>query len=114
MNIQNVAAIFGVFRLKDVEEALINHSVKGYTLQSVCARNEYFGSFNEFQLIKLTQMETPTWPKQVRDTASLITEPTHDNTVCKGLLVLCRTLTSLGLMTIAMREKTILNFINKV
>lgn len=57
MNIQKVTAIFDEFRLKDVEETLIRHGVKGFTLHPVRGRGEYFDSFNENHLIKHIQME---------------------------------------------------------
>lgn len=49
MQINKVTAIFDDFRLKDVEETLIRHGVKGFTLHPVRGRWRYFDSFNDNQ-----------------------------------------------------------------
>ena len=56
MNINKVTAIFDEFCLKNVEETLIRHGVKGFTLHPVRGRGHYFDSFNENHLIKHIQM----------------------------------------------------------
>ncbi|MDX2464002.1 MAG: hypothetical protein QNK31_05780 [Porticoccus sp.] len=57
MKINKVTTIFDEFRLKDVEDSLIRHGVKGFTLHPVRGRGHYFDSFNENHLIKHIQME---------------------------------------------------------
>ena len=57
MQINKVTAIFDDFRLKDVEETLIQHGVKGFTLHPVRGRGRYFDSYNDNHLVKHIQME---------------------------------------------------------
>ena len=51
MQINKVTAIFDDFRLKDVEETLIQHGVKGFTLHPVRGRGRYFDSYNDNHLV---------------------------------------------------------------
>ena len=82
MNIQKVTAIFDEFRLKDVEEALIRHGVKGFTLHPVRGRGEYFDSFNENHI----QMEIYARSEHANDIAQLIVETAHVNADSEGLV----------------------------
>ncbi|WP_022960188.1 hypothetical protein [Spongiibacter tropicus] len=54
MNINKVTAIFDEFRLKNVEETLIRHGVKDFTLHLVRGRlwihNKRGATDNDFQL----------------------------------------------------------------
>ena len=86
MNIQKVTAIFDEFRLKNVEDSLISHGVKGFTLHPVRGRGEYFDSFNENHLIKHIQMEIYTRSEQARDIAQLIVAAAYVNTDSEGLV----------------------------
>jgi len=86
MKIQKVTAIFDEFRLKDVEETLIRHGVKGFTLYPVRGRGEYFDSFNKNHLIKHIQMEIYARSEHANDIAQLIVETAHINADSEGLV----------------------------
>lgn len=86
MNIQKVTAIFDEFRLKDLEEALIRHGVKGFTLHPVRGRGKYFDSFNENHLIKHIQMEIYARAEQAKGIAQLIMDVAHVNADSEGLI----------------------------
>ena len=86
MQINKVTAIFDDFRLKDVEETLIQHGVKGFTLHPVRGRGRYFDSFNDNHLVKHIQMEVYSRDDQAKDIAQLIIDAAHVNTDSEGLV----------------------------
>ena len=86
MNINKVMAIFDEFRLKNVEETLIRHGVKGFTLHPVRGRGHYFDSFNENHLIKHIQMEVYAKAEQAKEIARLIVDAAHANADSEGLV----------------------------
>ncbi|MBD3653926.1 P-II family nitrogen regulator [Kangiella sp.] len=86
MKIQKVTAIFDEFRLKDVEDALIKHGVRGFTLHPVRGRGRFFDSFNENHLIKHIQMEVYARSEQANDIAQVVVEAAHVNADSEGLV----------------------------
>lgn len=86
MNINKVMAIFDEFRLKNVEETLIRHGVKGFTLHPVRGRGHYFDSFNENHLIKHIQMEVYAKAEQAKEIARLIVDAAYANADSEGLV----------------------------
>lgn len=86
MNICKVSAIFSEFRLKEVEEALIEHGVNGFTLHPVRGRGRYFDSFNENHLLKHIQVEVYVREHKAGDIVRCIIEAAHVNTVSEGLV----------------------------
>jgi len=90
MNINKVMAIFDEFRLKNVEETLIRHGVKGFTLHPVRGRGHYFDSFNENHLIKHIQMEVYAKAEQAKEIARLMWMRRMPMPIAKGWSALCR------------------------
>lgn len=86
MRINKITAIFDEFRLKKVEETLIQHGVKGFTLHPVRGRGRYFDSFNENHLIKHIQIEIYASAEQAKEIAQLIVDAAHGNADSEGLV----------------------------
>ncbi|MEC9413199.1 MAG: P-II family nitrogen regulator [Pseudomonadota bacterium] len=88
MNIHKVIAIFDELRLDEVEQTLIQHGVKGFTLHPVRGRGHYFDSFNRDHLTKHIQMEVYTSADQSRLIAQLILDAAHMNVDSEGLVTI--------------------------
>lgn len=86
MIINKVTAIFDDLRLKEVESALKQHGVKGFTLLPVHGRGYYFDSFNENHLIKHIQMEIYTKADHAKAIAQLIVDTAHVDADSEGLV----------------------------
>ena len=86
MEINKITAIFDEFRQKNVEDSLIRHGVKGFTLYPVRGRGDYFDSFNENHLIKHIQIEIYANAEQAKEIAQLIVDAAHVNTESEGLV----------------------------
>lgn len=86
MKISKITAIFSEFRLTEVEETLVQHGIKGFTLHPVRGRGRYFDAFNENHLVKHIQIEVYSPEKHARDIAQLIVEAAHVNTDSEGLV----------------------------
>ena len=80
MNINKVTASFDESCLKEVESALLQHGVKGFTLYPVRGRGYNFDSFNEKKhLIKHIQLEVYVKTDQAKAIAQVIVEAAHVN-----------------------------------
>tara|TARA_R110001592_G_scaffold116060_2_gene317049 strand:- start:11931 stop:12272 length:342 start_codon:yes stop_codon:yes gene_type:complete len=87
MNINKVTAIFDESCLKEVESALLQHGVKGFTLYPVRGRGYNFDSFNEKKhLIKHIQLEVYVKTDQAKAIAQVIVEAAHVNADSEGLV----------------------------
>ena len=86
MKINKITAIFDEYRLKDVEDVLLKHSVTGFTLYPVSGRGYYFDSFNENHLIKHIQMEIYTKADHAKAIAQLIVDTAHVDADSEGLV----------------------------
>tara|TARA_R110001592_G_scaffold200585_1_gene449453 strand:+ start:5518 stop:5880 length:363 start_codon:yes stop_codon:yes gene_type:complete len=86
MKVNKITAIFDEYRLKDVEGALLKHSVTGFTLYPVSGRGHYFDSYNKDHLIKHIKMEIYTNAEKAADIANLIVDAAHVNAEGEGLV----------------------------
>ena len=86
MKINKITAIFDEYRLKDVEDVLLKHSVTGFTLYPVSGRGYYFDSYNKNHLVKHIKMEIYINADNVQDIAKLIVDTAHVNAQGEGLV----------------------------
>lgn len=86
MEIKKISAIFDEFRLKDVEQSLIDHGIKGFTLQTVRGRGRYYDSFNETHLIKHIQMDVYVKAEQAKAIVDMIIDVANVNADSEGFV----------------------------
>jgi len=60
MSLKKVTAIFDSLKLEAVEDALLKHGVKGFTVHEVKGRGEYFDSYNRDPLTPHTLLQVYT------------------------------------------------------
>ena len=88
MTFSKVTAIFDELKLHDVEQALVRHKIKGYTLHSVKGKGRYFDSFSSSGLVKHIQMEIFTLGERAGEISEIISEAAYSNTDSEGLVAI--------------------------
>lgn len=86
MSLKKVSAIFDELRLNDMEQALIQHGVTGFTVQKVKGRGCYFDSYNPERLIQHLQMDVYTNAEHADAIAQLIVATARVDTDSEGLV----------------------------
>ncbi|GLQ30257.1 P-II family nitrogen regulator [Litoribrevibacter albus] len=86
MSLKKVTAIFDELRLHDVETALLDLGVAGYTVYPVKGRGKYYDHFNEGRLVPHLQMDLYTNTENAETIAKLIMNTAHVNADSEGLV----------------------------
>ena len=86
MDLKKVSAIFDELRLRNVEIALIEHGVKGYTVCRAKGRGQYFDSFNDGHLTTHVQLDIYTNSDNAHAIAQLVLENAYSNCDNEGLV----------------------------
>ncbi|TVZ37453.1 nitrogen regulatory protein P-II family [Alteromonadaceae bacterium 2753L.S.0a.02] len=86
MKLSKVVAIFDELKLEDIEAALLDNGVAGFTIHPVSGRGRYFDSFNENHLIKHIQIEIYTLREYAEPIGNVIVEAAYSNAESEGLV----------------------------
>jgi len=86
MSLKKVTAIFVELRLSNVEEALRNHSIAGYTIHKTEGRGAYVDTYNKNNLSPHIQMDIYTSDKYAAKVAKIIINAAYTNTEDEGLV----------------------------
>ncbi|PKH06164.1 P-II family nitrogen regulator [Moritella sp. Urea-trap-13] len=86
MSIKKVTAIFDELRLQEVENALQQHGITGFTIHKAQGRGAYVDNYNRNQLSSHIQMDIYTNQKLAKFIAKLIIRVAHVNAEGEGLV----------------------------
>ncbi|MBL4909642.1 MAG: P-II family nitrogen regulator [Alteromonadaceae bacterium] len=86
MSIKKVTAIVSELMLDNVEQALKNHGVTGFTIHPVKGRGYYVNLYSEDGLIKHSQIEIYTSEKHAKKIVHLIMDITSIGVDGQGLI----------------------------
>ncbi|MFT7054283.1 MAG: nitrogen regulatory protein P-II 1 [Psychromonas sp.] len=86
MSLKKVTAIFVELRLSNVEEALRNHLITGYTIHKTEGRGAYVDTYNKNTLSPHIQMDIYTSDKCATNVAKIIINAAYTNTEDEGLV----------------------------
>lgn len=86
MSIKKVTAIFDELRLQEVENALQQHGITGFTIHKAQGRGAYVNNYNRNQLSSHIQMDIYTSQQLAKFVAKLIISAAHVNAEGEGLV----------------------------
>ena len=88
MSINKITAIVNEFNLNNIEEALLNHGVNGFTVTEVKGRGSYCNNYTKDKLVSHNQIEIFSSEEHAPEIAKLIMEIADVGMYSEGLIAI--------------------------